>query len=222
MRFHQRRRVLSEEEKVFNAQRRAQKDAAAMTCQCCGRKIFAETGTIAHHGYQRPGSGWQTASCMGAKYLPFEVDRERLGDLIEALKNRRASLLQLHSAVEKEQRPVTVTKVNYHAKRERFTDRPVVELTFTRDTFDAVVDANTGPGMVFNSYEALVMKQRGFSEVLEREIARIDGMIKVNREHIAECVKRFEGWKQTHIRIDNRWEEIYSTRLHEANPERTL
>ena len=29
------------------------------------------------HGYERPGHGWQTGSCMGAKNLPFEVDRDR-------------------------------------------------------------------------------------------------------------------------------------------------
>ena len=57
-----------------------------MTCQCCGRQIFAQRGKIAHHGYERPGYGWQTASCMGALYLPFEVARERLADLIVALK----------------------------------------------------------------------------------------------------------------------------------------
>lgn len=44
------------------------------TCQICGRVILARTGLIAHHGYQRPdrGSGWQTASCMGARHLPYE------------------------------------------------------------------------------------------------------------------------------------------------------
>lgn len=45
------------------------------TCQICGRDIKANTGVIAHHGYQRPdrGSGWQTASCFGARHKPYEV-----------------------------------------------------------------------------------------------------------------------------------------------------
>lgn len=43
------------------------------TCQICGRPIKSNTGTIAHHGYKRPGQGWQTASCMGAKHLPYEA-----------------------------------------------------------------------------------------------------------------------------------------------------
>lgn len=43
------------------------------TCQVCEREIKAKTGLIAHHGYKRPGHGYQTASCMGAKHLPYEV-----------------------------------------------------------------------------------------------------------------------------------------------------
>lgn len=46
-------------------------------CQICARDIKANTGLIAHHGYQRPQyQGWQTASCDGAKQLPYEVSRD--------------------------------------------------------------------------------------------------------------------------------------------------
>jgi len=58
------------------------------TCQICGRDIKAKTGVIAHHGYQRPnrGSGWQTASCRGAKGLPYEVSCDLLPPTIEYIK----------------------------------------------------------------------------------------------------------------------------------------
>src|SRR4051812_8673701 len=69
-------------------------DAKRMTCQCCGRRIFAETGTIAHHGYQRPGEGWQTSSCYGAKELPFEVSRDRLGQMIKDLRTGLANQIE--------------------------------------------------------------------------------------------------------------------------------
>jgi len=53
-----------------------------MTCQVCGRKIKASSGIIAHHGYKRPyQSGWQTASCEGARYVPYEVSCERLREV---------------------------------------------------------------------------------------------------------------------------------------------
>ena len=55
-------------------------------CQVCGRAIKANTGTIAHHGYKRPGSGWQTASCYGAKHVPYEVGHDALDRWIVDLK----------------------------------------------------------------------------------------------------------------------------------------
>lgn len=54
------------------------------TCQICGRPILANTGLIAHHGYQRPGDGYQTKSCMGAKYLPYEASCNRIQYAIDA------------------------------------------------------------------------------------------------------------------------------------------
>lgn len=57
------------------------------TCQICGRGILANTGVIAHHGYQRPGDGYQTKSCMGARYLPYEVSCDRIQYAIEAITN---------------------------------------------------------------------------------------------------------------------------------------
>jgi hypothetical protein len=49
-------------------------------CQICARPIRANAGVIAHHGYKRPrrGSGWQTRSCLGARYEPYEVSSARI------------------------------------------------------------------------------------------------------------------------------------------------
>ena len=51
-------------------------------CQICARPILARTGLIAHHGYLRPGQGWQTSSCPGARYRPYEVASDRLATVI--------------------------------------------------------------------------------------------------------------------------------------------
>lgn len=56
------------------------------TCQICARGIKANTGVIAHHGYQRPGTGWQTASCPGAKALPYEQSRDLIPTVVESYK----------------------------------------------------------------------------------------------------------------------------------------
>lgn len=55
------------------------------TCQVCGREIKANTGLIAHHGYKRSW-GWQTPSCEGARYVPYEVSCERLREVAGMVK----------------------------------------------------------------------------------------------------------------------------------------
>lgn len=61
----------------------APKPPAPCTCQICGRVIKATTGLIAHHGYQRPGHGWQTSSCSGARHKPYEVSCDAIAPAIE-------------------------------------------------------------------------------------------------------------------------------------------
>jgi hypothetical protein len=56
------------------------------TCQICGRDIKAKNGVIAHHGYTRPGSGWQTESCFGARYLPYEISSDAIPLAMDSLK----------------------------------------------------------------------------------------------------------------------------------------
>lgn len=53
------------------------------TCSCCFRDTAViETGRMAHHGYQRPGDGYQSASCAGVRFPPLEVSTEGLEWLI--------------------------------------------------------------------------------------------------------------------------------------------
>lgn len=57
-------------------------------CQICGRPIKAKHGKIAHHGYKRPRryAGWQTSSCSGARYEPYEKSRDRIAEVIVFIK----------------------------------------------------------------------------------------------------------------------------------------
>jgi hypothetical protein len=52
---------------------KTQTSSTSTTCQICGRPVKSGKGVIAHHGYKRPGNGWQTASCYGARKAPYEV-----------------------------------------------------------------------------------------------------------------------------------------------------
>lgn len=53
------------------------------TCPCCFRQIAVVSGSMAHHGYQRPGYGSQTASCAGIRFRPLEESSEGLEWLIQ-------------------------------------------------------------------------------------------------------------------------------------------
>lgn len=57
------------------------------TCPCCFRAIAVmggkdakgvQAGTMAHHGFERPGEGYQTASCPGIRFKCLEVSTEGL------------------------------------------------------------------------------------------------------------------------------------------------
>jgi hypothetical protein len=62
-------------------------------CQICARAIKTVRGwrsgelddLISHHGYRRPHQqGWQTASCFGARYRPYEVACDALPEAIKS------------------------------------------------------------------------------------------------------------------------------------------
>lgn len=67
------------------------------TCPVCFRAIAVVGGVMAHHGFRRPGHGWQTQSCQGIRFKPLEVSSEGLEWLISALSN---NLVHLTSMIE--------------------------------------------------------------------------------------------------------------------------
>lgn len=62
------------------------------TCACCFRQIAVVGSTMAHHGYERPDIGWQTASCDGIRFKPLEVSNEGLVYVISRSKSRLTGL----------------------------------------------------------------------------------------------------------------------------------
>lgn len=66
------------------------------TCPVCFRSIAVQRGTMAHHGFQRPGFGSQTASCPGIRFKPLEVSSEGLEWLISTLQERLAGAHQAY------------------------------------------------------------------------------------------------------------------------------
>lgn len=181
---------------AYNAKLKAEREANAMTCQCCGRKFLANTGTIAHHGYERPGHGYQTSSCIGAKFAPFEVSRERLGLHTKGQKELLKTMVAARAAVNNESKPVH--KVTTKRQPAFTTKKEYVHIDVTRETFDA---QQTELRTVFHHYGS-------FDDLKRIDLAKRDGEIRSSKEYIAMQTERFNNWKQTHSWYDGKWVSI--------------
>lgn len=177
-----------------------EREAATMTCQCCGRKYLANLGTIAHHGYERPGGGWQTASCAGAKRSPFEVSRDFLGIMISDLKTFEARAVLDRKAVSDETRPVTIRLLDRSAGFDYRGRRPMVSLDVTRQTFEAESAAREDD---FRRNGIL-----SFAVEKADDIRRRDREINGVRAEIAAQQARYDGWKQTHRWDGDGWVQV--------------
>jgi len=187
--------------------RELERSAHTMTCQCCERQIYANTGTIAHHGYERPGHGWQTSSCFGAKRLPFEVDRAALGEMIVFLRHRLKDQRAHRKAIADEMQPIVfgyavqfigpVRYYNFAAPSWSREKWPTVQLWFdvTRESFDEF-KAGVGSGSTYGD---------DYEDYKAKHVAHLDRQIADLVKHIAYEQGRFDGWKQTHERCGDEW-----------------
>ena len=80
-------------EQQARAQALENPDKIVKTCSCCFRGIALAGQTMAHHGYERPGYGSQTSSCMGIRFKPLEVSSEGLVAILDSEK-RHLSVLE--------------------------------------------------------------------------------------------------------------------------------
>jgi hypothetical protein len=229
------RKAYRAKRKVEIAAEKAAKSASAMTCQCCGRQIFAQRGKIAHHGYERPGYGWQTASCMGATYLPFEVDRARLADLIvrlehelqetrENLVNIRAEKVKLAFSIEIDCEPYWDNSSYRTVQRTRRNETRF----YSRKAFDAL--KREGKGKIAEHHAAcnaarenktdypkrdealqIYFDSTTWDGLKDRAIRETQGRIDALRSDLKLSQDRFDSWKQTHTHFDkqdSRWVAI--------------
>lgn len=232
---YQERAAYRASRKAQIAEEKARKQASAMTCQCCGRQIFAQRGKIAHHGYERPGYGWQTASCMGALYLPFEVARERLADLIVALQHQlddtigtlkaiKAEKVKLAFSVDTECEPY---RTDSYSGRTKYS-KPVTEF-FSRSEFEALVVEGDREGPVYQAHQRAcgdarstgtrqpiepkavqvyrASLYRNYDDMKDAAIRETENRIKALKNDIELSESRFAGWKQTHTGFDKKTKE---------------
>jgi hypothetical protein len=174
-------------------------EAQALTCQVCGRPICAKTGVIAHHGYERPGTGYQTASCEGARELPFEVDRDALGSHIVNLRLYVEGLETVRPKVEAEEVALVWSFTDY-SKPIGLGGHAQTQVTVTRETFETMKAATEA-------------KRRGYGNTTfdllkAARLRSIDSNLEMTRQAIEHQQGRYDGWKQTHRREGAEWVEV--------------
>lgn len=171
---------------------RDERDAKAMRCQCCGRGILAETGKIAHHGYQRPqGWGYQTASCEGALELPFEVSRDALGAMIKRMEayvvQRQAYGVRLQD--ETTDFPFGYVDISKKVNRwDRGVERTVL---VNRVNYDAKL-AEIAP--LRNEH----IRNPTFDVLKKTLVEGVNSEVKMVQSEIKTQQARYDGWVQTH------------------------
>jgi hypothetical protein len=125
-------------------------DTPKTTCQICARPIKSASGLIAHHGYRRPHyrSGWQTASCHGARSLPYEESCDLLPPYIKGIEDfvarEEAALAEMlanppasFTVVEKNRQGVEVRNVV-----DRPADFKIDEAYYLHRSYGSIFDSN--------------------------------------------------------------------------------
>ena len=174
------------------------RDKAAMTCQICARPILAESGQIAHHGYMRPGDGYQTNSCWGARQLPYEADRERLRQYLVSVLESFETAKKRREDLESESVPCRFTWEKYDRALGRSVTAGHVDAT--RDSFAGVKAAHASKFMQARVYSFEDLKAENVSAAARREKFYAD-------EYKAQKA-RFDAWRITHKFNGATWELI--------------
>ncbi len=183
-----------EKRKAEIVEEKAAKDKTARTCQICARRIFAETGKIAHHGYERPGGGWQTASCRGARRLPYETDHVALDEEItwvaERLEREEVHLAKLQA----EEVALGIKWVD-QAERRANRSNPLAGFRYlggiTRETWDAMKadPVNAEAFRQCYSYTFDDLKKRHVEDQKDT-VRHVSTYLKSQRRRRAEWVKK--------------------------------
>lgn len=172
------RKAEREANKVRRAQELAARQAAGedTTCQICARRIMSRVGVIAHHGYTRPGDGWQSASCYGARHLAWEKSCAIIPLAIKAVE---AHLATVTRAAERHEAspPAILTRLDWN-KRTVDVAKPA----------DFVPQEKSPGSFQAHSYASLFYRER---DAYARRIRQA----KMDKESLG---TRYEIWHKLH------------------------
>ena len=147
------------------------------TCQICGRDIKLTHGVIAHHGYRRMHSGYQTRSCEGARHQSYETSCAAIQPAIE----RRLSWIEARQrdiANMMENPPAELCSRDVYGKVRQTFSRPAGFAAFT-------TIATPSHQLRLHTYEARFCG----------EVRKLRDEIAGTRADIEHLSQRLSGWK---------------------------
>lgn len=153
-------------------------------CQVCGRRIelvhSVEFGkpVMAHHGYERPGHGTQTASCYAARHPQWSESCDRLRKYIEEIAEPHlARQIEARAALD-----VPGVRVDSGKQKPTGLKRPVLKRGIWYEV-ELMVPIYIGPG------------DRDYSRRLGIVQAIADRDVKDARDHLDAMRKRLASWR---------------------------
>ncbi len=146
-------------------------------CQICGRYIKSAKGLIAHHGYKRPGQGWQSASCYGARHVPYEVGHDAIDLAIRSTKTQIAGTTEYLAKIRKD----PPEKLIWVQKRDCWS-RP----TYT----DVAKPADFDPVKTYKTY-----RRGDYVTLYHENVANNERDLREMKEFLKYLDERLSAWK---------------------------
>lgn len=160
-------------------------------CQICGRTIKTLKGypkvanaddagltdVIAHHGYKRPhNEGWQSASCFGARWRPYEVACDAIPAAIKAVETHLANRIEILANW------IAKPPLEIHCERRDAYGQVKEKWTVTKpDNFDVHARSSCMP----KSYSVEYVGRR----------YRFEGIVRQAENDLGALKARLKGWK---------------------------
>lgn len=209
---------------AYQAAKQALRDAnpnsVALTCQICGRLHLPTLGEgmIAHHGYERPGLGWQTASCEGAWQLPFEVGCDALQRHLKAIDRnikqaeRRAADLRAALAGDTDKRAALAFRRSHDrvvSAAPNSWSKPTIETIHFTVTEMTLAQCQRDPRLAGSP--ALFKRATVpliFAEVINAALHGVEEEIRGLTAYLLRQQRRLAMHRVTHERINDHWAPI--------------
>jgi hypothetical protein len=164
----------------------------ATHCQVCARQVESKTGLIAHHGYKRPGDGWQTSSCHGARQLPWEQDCTALRKWILLVAERLARCEAGVAALVA--RPATLRNPAY--------GEWMMNEKYLREKWTRARPAYPEPAKEFVRDATAVGDRYEYDRLLRSLIDEAEYQVKLMQQEAARCDARLASWKSPNATVE--------------------